>query len=123
MNFRMLAEALRQLADGLEDIPSTETRVSTDPDRVYPSDETRVSTDPDRVYPSDETRVSTDEHKPFPTEQQEDVELADLQKAAKDLIQSGKRDELREILSKFKLPNLSAANLKDYPKIMRALIK
>ena len=66
-----------------------------------------------------------DDDEPFPQteEEAEGPELKDIQEAAKKLIDTGRRADLKKILDKFKVSNLSAVEKSDYPKLMTALQK
>lgn len=105
-------EALRHIGQGflmLADAVNPEATVAGEKGSHISGDPVDDQED-DEPFPQDETETEA------PT-------LKDLQKAAKALIDAGKRSTLKKILDKHQISNLSGAEEADYPKILAELQK
>ena len=100
MDYKLAAKALRLLADAIE------------PDKKTSSAASAPSSEPAKASSSTtmEDEAPSPDDEPLPT-------LKDLQKAAKDLIKKDRREDLKKILAKHKIDNLSSANEDDYTKL------
>lgn len=113
MNIRAV-QALKQIGQGFIEL-SEALAAANEVGAPRPEKGSHISGDP----------VDDQDDEPFPQteEEAEGPELKDIQEAAKKLIDTGRRDDFKKILTKFKASNLSAVDKADYPKLLAALQK
>jgi hypothetical protein len=128
MNIVKVAQALRALADAVEepngvvghDLPA-EQPAKTKPAKAKVTEETRV--EEPVAETTKEPSHDTDDTPPFGTQDDDVIDLETLQEHGAAMIRAGKRETLVKALKRYKLANLSSCPPELYKALWNTLTK